>query len=223
MANMRHVITAAHCLPSQSGNLGITIQSSSGCAYPNWATDCTVQPGGATFYNRNLGWPGGENALNDIGFIRLGHDPLPPLNNSANWMRLSRTSATVNQQVWLVGWGVNQQNFSGGGVERLSNQDIGIDWVHSSTSYFLYNAVSGEGRQCSGDSGGPTIATEVAAFDVVMGLTSNANVMPGNACPSVGGKARQTQLSHNRDWLDAWIGPCNIFSGEGSFQYMRCF
>lgn len=221
MIKARRIITAAHCIPgSGSGYFKVTVESSSGCAYPVGAS-CTTPPSTLSFAHINGGWPGGTDTLHDVGAVELTNNPAPPLDSSSGWLRLAVSATVTNQELWLVGWGSNQQNGSGAEVERISNHDIGIDWA--GPHHFLFNAVSGEGRQCDGDSGGPMIATDQANFDVVMGHVSNSNVNSGQACTCTGCKDRHVQMSDNIGWIEGFYGPCTQFAGFGSFLYKRCF
>ncbi len=105
--------------------------------------------------------------------------------------------------------------------KRLSQFDVEIDWVGS--NHFLWDIVTDEGRQCDGDSGGPTVATNVASYDVAMGVVSNKQVSGSNACGSPGHKDRHTLLSDNVAWIESKMGSCATFTGVPGFLYKQCW
>ena len=216
----RVILSAAHCFPSDA-RMRITVRSADGCVFPKGA-DCNVDPGNnLVTVTRHPLYSG--NAFHDIAVLELPEEPGSPMNDSANWMRIATKNASRGQRYWQTGWGANNHNGDGSNTLRLTNRDIGIDWVGD--HHFIYNVVRGEGRGCKGDSGGPMIATGLASANVVMGLNVEGDLdRLSDACPSPGEKVRSTALVDNVAWIEGQIGRiCQEFSGNAGFTYKRCW
>jgi len=155
----RVVITAAHCLPPNGGDV----------------TETTVffgsdidQPGDVAFVVdgwRNPFW--NDNSLfYDIGLLRLAEDaPVAPM----AWHQDGDVYA-VGDPARIVGYGIVGENQGGNGIKRQ-----GTALVDELEPHVMWLAGDPSGT-CSGDSGGATIM-DVAGVDTLVGVHSRADCL----------------------------------------------
>ncbi len=217
------VLTAAHCIPS-TGWRPITIEAANGtCAYPASWSDCDVKPSNTAYGYRHANYTGPGDAADDIGLFTLSYEPSSPLNTSTARLRIAVSNTSAGHDVWGLGYGANT-NTSGIGTQRLTNSEIEVDWA--GYAHFYWTIQSGEGRMCSGDSGGPIVATYLAAHDVAMGINSERTFPTGSEddfCSPTGYQDRQTMMSKKISWIEDKIGECDTYPGEGWFEYKKCW
>jgi hypothetical protein len=221
------VLTAAHCSPA-SGAVAMTIEESHHhCVYPPGTddADCIHKPTQKTWFARHEDYTGEHDAEDDIGVWLLNDIPDAPADVSSSRVRILSNTDITPLEVWSLGYGANAYDGSGLGTERISNYAPWVDWVGD--GYFLWDTVSGEGRNCKGDSGGPIVSTGIASVDVATGISSEITYLHtiSEVCSTPGYKNRATKIAPKYDWLTYKIGTtlCGEYSGYGTWKYRRCW
>jgi hypothetical protein len=108
----------------------------------------------------------------------------PPVETgTGSYLRILGRKLATGEKVELFGYGPNAHDGSGSAVHRRSNAIIGVD--SSTIGNFGIKTVSGEGRVCIGDSGGPAVATS-GPYPLLAGVASAIQRSGSNKCPSPG-------------------------------------
>jgi hypothetical protein len=156
------VITAAHCLPPNLGDFGIS-------SYSQIDVFFGTNVGSGDFVPAIDGWthPGWNIDVfeNDIGLLRLASPgPTTPIPFATEPMTLSDQGAPVR----LVGFGITQEGANDSGVKRHGNTNI------AEVFQFVFTMGLQPSGTCSGDSGGPTLMMR-GGQEVVAGIHSRSD------------------------------------------------
>jgi hypothetical protein len=227
-----HVLTAAHCFPG-NGYRPVTVTAISSSNDPfclfGWGTDCDTKPPSSTYGYRHPSFSGSGDTDNDVAIFDVGGDwNVSPYDQSATFAaRFAQSVIAAGHQVRFWGWGhTAHTGFTAGERPRVTMQDVGVDWANS--GHFNATVVSGEGRTCKGDSGGPATSINYAGSQpVIVGIHSNATEHVG-WCPPVGATTRKVNIGNRDGWVKDTVestgGDCSFFTSGGSTNlYWRCF
>lgn len=178
----REVLTAAHC-STFDGLQAITVQYQNGTCISH--ANCQAQPATLLDFERTDNYPGTGSVSDDVGILIGAANWTSPANVNSAWTRVAESGVGLNQQYWLLGYGGNAQNGSGGGVQRMSTSDVTV--AFSDVLYFYSNRGS-TGGWCTGDSGGGGIATNLAGSNINIGPNSHTEKQSGGSCTKAGGE-----------------------------------
>ena len=221
LLNSKVLVTAAHCLPNDSGTTtdrisyfdeGIGGQRNISNGHESLA------------YRAHPGWSGIDgDAVKDIGIIVrpagwIGTD-------SHDFLRIFDDSLAFVGDIQL--WGAGYDTFSGTGLGDLEWVDKDIEW-RGDEHYFMI----GKGvRICKGDSGGPAIRWLDGVIPAVTGVHSSIDVSSKTSkCAKKNGRMRDTRFTpSNIGWLREAAGdvlntgpiPCSKHIAE-NFHYWFC-
>jgi hypothetical protein len=209
------VLTAAHCFPSETGR-PVSIKLGDGtCIHGSCDSS---QPPNTAYTIPHSGYSGTGDWNDDVGVALMFNAHPPPANTSSYWVRIAAERFFAGQSVWLRGYGVVSHQGIGSGTLRRSTQDVEIDGT--SEFYMRSNTVTGEGRPCAGDSGGPAESTDfgtVVVAGVWSGWTNGSDY-----CPFPGDSFWHTQMGAKIAWLESKIGPC-LDGHNNGLDYVRCW
>lgn len=228
----RHLITSAHCFPS-NGNFPVHVYAGSGpgCAttYSDGNT-CGDVPWRDGILNnvsvtRNPGWAGG--AERDVAVVRHLERATwsAPANTSASWLRVFSTHGALTNRFWSLGYGANHINGSGSGTRRMTLKDNPTSWAGQ--LHFKAKIVAGRGHICRGDSGGPAInTTMLPGFDLAVGVSSGTDVV--NITDDCGSGGQEFRVANTTgDWVETVVEAsgttCHNHSINGAWTYIRCW
>jgi hypothetical protein len=210
------VLTAAHCFPSEAGR-PVSIRLRDGtCIHGNCSA--VIKPSNTAYTIPHSAYSGTGDWNDDVGVALMFNAHGAPANTSSWWIRIAAERFWAGQSVWLRGYGVINHQGTGVGTLRRSTEDVEIDGT--SEFYLRANTVTGEGRPCAGDSGGPANSTDFGT-SVVAGVWSGWTDGSSN-CPFPGDSFWHTQMGAKVGWLESKIGPCVDFSNNG-LDYVRCW
>lgn len=183
--NRDWIITAAHCVPNNSGysvRIGSLARSSGG----------TVRNVSQVVRHPEFNWP-----AHDIALLRLAQ----PYDNSS-YVRLA-TSADVRQgqAATIYGWGSENPDWSGPLPERLKYANGSISSTSCSSDVAPLICTQTDGSVAGGDSGGPVMILSPATGTYVHGGVCAVGHKPAGS-----GWAAYTSDATHRSWISSVSG-----------------
>jgi hypothetical protein len=171
------MLTAAHCF-SRDGWVRDSV----------WLRTTPINDG-KIWIARHPSWNGVVSSGYDIALV-WSSGWLAPANTPLAWRRVFGRQLYLGSKIVIYGYGA-RAHAGGWGVPRRSNQLIGVDF--SSAGLIGATTVSGEGRLCEGDSGGPAI-TQQLLYPFVAGVGSYRDWGGSTYCPYAGQEYYYTQV-----------------------------
>ncbi len=111
-----------------------------------------------------------QGAVNDIALIKLNSDP--PVTPT----QVSKKAPFKGQKITIIGYGVTSTYKKDSGIKRIAKNTV----ANVYSTRFTFNGSGGDtGNTCSGDSGGPALAT-VDGIELHLGVHSMASKPCGN-------------------------------------------
>jgi hypothetical protein len=185
--------------------------------------NCKDKPASNAEGHRHPSYSGDGDTNNDVAVFVMDVAWNTPYNTSATWARFAVDSISAGHQIRVWGWGETTHiSNSAGDKPRVTMQDVGVDWA--SSGHFFALTVTGEGRPCKGDSGGPATSINYnPGHTVIVGVNSNAESLNGN-CPNPGVKWRDMNMGSRdgfvKDIIEGSGQDCTLF---GIPSYWGCF
>jgi MYXO-CTERM domain-containing protein len=178
------VVTAAHCLPPNLGDFGIS-------SYSQIDVFFGTSVGSGEFIQAVDGFthPGWNNDVieDDIGLLRLSSPgPATPIPFATQQMTFSDQGASVR----LVGFGITQEGANDSGLKRQGNTTI------AEVFSFVFTMAENPSVTCSGDSGGSTLMIR-DGVETLVGIHSRSD------CVS---EAIDTRVDDYNDIINDFIG-----------------
>lgn len=179
------IITAAHCVPNDSGysvRIGSLTRSSGGTVV---AVDQVIR-------HEGFNWP-----THDIALLHLA----TPFQNTYVALAEASGDIALNQSLTLYGWGSENPDWSGPLPENLKYADgyLSATGCHSDVAPLLCTQT--DGSVAGGDSGGPVFVQSPATGDYVQ-----AGVCALGWQPAGNGQAGYTSFALHREWISQHSG-----------------
>jgi trypsin len=207
------LVTAARCFTA-GGAQQVGVQLANGTV---------VSPAGQEFVVRHPNFGGGIGDSFDIALVR-STGWLAPANNSSSWVRVFGRQLYTNALVRIYGYGASSGTGSGLGVQRTGKRQVRVD--ASGSDFFRADAVAGEGRPCTGDSGGPAL-TQTTSFPTVAGIASW--YFGTNNCPPEGAGFYYRQTGTVSTWImntinaDPNTAADCVRTSVSDYSYLQCW
>lgn len=230
------LITAGHCVGPDGWSFNQidygTNHPELGCLSDH-CSDPNAGPNVKTF--RYPGFVGASDTQHDfaliVAMIRMPVDWPIVVSwiNPQGYITMLSSTLYANQLYAVDGYGFNADSGGTNGVQRVANYYNYVDNASNGSYWYTY-VVSGRGRPCFNDSGGPGILYDPSVNPwITAGQVSNADMSGSNGiCPGLGKKFRYTQVRDKVGWvrntLIAQQGTdCSVVAGSGGFNYVRCY